>query len=145
MRRADPGRRVPMIREDLSCGYLTKDHRCSIYAARPLICRVFGTAKNLSCPHGCADRWLTTHEFLAIAQAVERIGGPLVFSGVGGLDPSRRDSFLDIDPSKGLPPDVVERHAEITRNLRALHGGRILAVSPGTGEWIDVDKEHKPR
>lgn len=27
--------------------------RCSIHTARPLICRVFGVAEGLRCPHGC--------------------------------------------------------------------------------------------
>jgi Fe-S-cluster containining protein len=142
MRKADPQRRLPMIREDMTCDYLTPSGRCGVYAVRPLICRVYGTAKNLSCQHGCVpDRWLTPHEFLAIAQAVERAGGPLVFSGVGGLDPDRHDTFLKINPKEGLPPDVVEHYAEVVRCLRALHGGRILAVYPGDGKWIDIDKE----
>ncbi len=44
------------------CPYL-KDRRCSIYDARPLICRHFGIEEGL-CPHGC-----------------EVDGGPLSFEG----------------------------------------------------------------
>ena len=31
-----------------------KSNRCSVYAVRPAICRIFGTTKELSCPHGYA-------------------------------------------------------------------------------------------
>lgn len=30
------------------------DDRCSIYANRPLICRMWGAVESLPCPHGCA-------------------------------------------------------------------------------------------
>ncbi len=139
VRKADAQKRLPMIRSDASCIYLTADHACGVYAARPLVCRVFGTAKNLSCPHGCLpDRWLSTHEFLAIAQAVERLGGPLVVGSVEGV--TAGDSWLRLDATSGLPREVVDRCADITRGLRALHGGRILAVAPGpTDTWLDLD------
>lgn len=31
-----------------------KTHRCTVYQVRPAICRIFGTTKNLPCPHGYA-------------------------------------------------------------------------------------------
>src|SRR3982751_2209804 len=55
------------------CVYLTPAARCAAYAVRPLLCRVWGTVKMLSCMHGCLpDRWLTEREFVALAAAVER-------------------------------------------------------------------------
>lgn len=36
----------------LTCTKLV-DGRCSIYADRPLICRLYGTTRGLMCPHGC--------------------------------------------------------------------------------------------
>jgi uncharacterized protein len=45
-----------------------RDGRCGIYRDRPLICRLYGAAQGLECPHGCqpagghlpvdAVRWL---------------------------------------------------------------------------------------
>jgi hypothetical protein len=35
------------------CPYLVL-RRCTVYDVRPLICRVFGAAEGLPCPHGCA-------------------------------------------------------------------------------------------
>ncbi len=60
---AHTGRRVktlptitpPMMRpanDGLTCRYL-KRQRCSIYDMRPMICRLYGAAEGLGCPHGC--------------------------------------------------------------------------------------------
>jgi hypothetical protein len=141
-RRADPGRRLPMIREDARCIYLTARERCSVYAVRPLVCRVWGAVQRMSCMHGCVpDRWLTDRESLALMQAVERVGGAMVLPTLGPLAP--HDSFLDFRPeSQWLPDAVIEQMAARTRGLRALHGGRIIGCTPSnTPNWIDLDKE----
>lgn len=140
LKRADPQRRLPMVDERARCCYLTAREQCSVYAVRPLICRVWGVVKRMSCPHGCVpDRWLTDHEFLAVAQAVERIGGPIVLSALHALD-SKGDSFFDVD-GRAASPEFAEYYAEITRSQRALHGGRIVAVTPGDGSWVDLDRK----
>ena len=47
----------------LQCRYLTRGKRCKVYAARPLLCRLYGVAEGLDCPHGCkAERILTRQE-----------------------------------------------------------------------------------
>lgn len=33
-----------------------KDKRCSIYTARPAICRLYGVAEGLECPFGCVKK-----------------------------------------------------------------------------------------
>jgi len=43
MRPADDG---------IACRYLKKS-RCTIYEVRPMICRLYGAAVGLECPHGC--------------------------------------------------------------------------------------------
>lgn len=45
---------TPIIKPvgDDKCPFLVMK-RCSIYASRPLICRVYGTAEGLPCRHGC--------------------------------------------------------------------------------------------
>lgn len=46
----------------LTCPLLTKG-LCSVYAVRPIICRLWGLVKKMECPHGCKpSRWLTDQE-----------------------------------------------------------------------------------
>lgn len=40
---------------DMSCSAL-RDGKCSIYAERPLVCRVFGAVREMRCPHGCTPK-----------------------------------------------------------------------------------------
>lgn len=35
------------------CAFLSEDHQCTIYQARPLICRLYALDDTLICPHGC--------------------------------------------------------------------------------------------
>jgi Fe-S-cluster containining protein len=105
------------------CVYLTPRDRCGAYGVRPLICRVFGVLKSLSCMHGCVpDRWLTDEEFLRIAQAVERV----IVTTPEGLVIAEGEAFGGIVPTRD--PAAVAENAERTRSLRALHGGRIMAA-----------------
>jgi hypothetical protein len=128
-------RTLPMLngnKATMRCVYLAPDQRrCTVYAIRPLICRVWGALKRLSCPFGCAPvRWLTDHEFLAIAQAVERLGGGRVLrTDERGLGHVPGESFgrIPVDATT-RPPAVIEVEAERVRGLRALHGGRILVA-----------------
>lgn len=58
----------------LTCSALGADNRCRGYEARPLICRIFGVAEELQCPHGCvAERLLTKEESLKLFAEVENI------------------------------------------------------------------------
>jgi Fe-S-cluster containining protein len=108
------------------CVYL-HDDRCTAYAVRPLICRAWGVVKQLSCMHGCVpDRWLTEVELVAVGQAIERLGGLLVQTAVDGLTRSPGDTWFGLVPRRSL--DAIAVDAERTRSLRALHGGRIVAV-----------------
>jgi len=108
------------------CIYLTEHDRCSAYAVRPLICRVWGVVSTLSCHHGCVpDRWLSESDFLRLAQAVERIGGGRQLrTALSGLT-LHGDSFGRIGKPT-VPEAEVLANAERTRGLRALHGGRIM-------------------
>ena len=36
--------------------------RCSVYDQRPLICRAFGAAEGLRCPHGCCPAELISRD-----------------------------------------------------------------------------------
>lgn len=110
------------------CIYLTPADRCSVYAQRPLICRIWGAVKGLSCPHGCVpDRWLTELEFVAIASEVERLGGGrLLETCEGGLTVAPL-AYADLPVYRVRGQESrLDEDAERTRSLRALHGGRIL-------------------
>jgi hypothetical protein len=122
-------RTLPLVTNeaDLRCIYLAPDQRrCTVHAIRPLICRVWGVLKRLSCPFGCVpDRWLSDVEFVQLAQAVEQIGGGRVLrTSPEGLGHLPGEAFAQIDVSAALPGHEAE--AERVRNLRALFGGRIL-------------------
>lgn len=38
------------------CPALTKAKKCGVYPVRPAICRMYGAAEGLDCPHGCEIR-----------------------------------------------------------------------------------------
>lgn len=49
--------------DTLTCPLLGEDGRCTVYDARPLICRLYGSAEGLECPYGCGpNRLLTVDE-----------------------------------------------------------------------------------
>ena len=56
-----------------ACPLLTEDGRCSEYARRPLICRLWGVADGLPCPHGCkpARRVRDSEAHMMIATAAK--------------------------------------------------------------------------
>jgi Fe-S-cluster containining protein len=35
------------------CNMLGADGRCTVYAVRPIICRIWGVTDDMRCPHGC--------------------------------------------------------------------------------------------
>jgi Fe-S-cluster containining protein len=57
---------------DLTCPLLDLVGRCSVYANRPLICRLWGVVKTMQCPHGCTpEYWLSdkrAHELLNLTE-----------------------------------------------------------------------------
>jgi Fe-S-cluster containining protein len=59
--------------EDNLCLYLKKE-RCSVYEARPLICRVYGVADGLRCGHGCwPERLLSREEAMILSAAIREV------------------------------------------------------------------------
>lgn len=133
------------------CVYLSPRGRCAVYAARPLICRVWGLVQRLSCMHGCVpDRWLSDREFLELAQALERLGPPLLMSTPAGLEalPPARGWSSIVAPAADPERVALEaRLAEMTRGLRALHGGLVVGAQPSATDethWIDLDDREKP-
>jgi len=112
------------------CVYLAPaQDRCTVHAIRPLICRVWGVLKRLSCPHGCTpSTWLSDVQFLALARAVEKIGGGrIVRTSPAGLEHAPGESFSSVSTPR-RPVAEIYAEAELVRGLRAIHGGRILAA-----------------
>jgi Fe-S-cluster containining protein len=59
--------------EDGLCIYL-KNERCSVYEARPIICRLYGVADGLRCEHGCwPERPLSREEAMMLAGLVRGV------------------------------------------------------------------------
>lgn len=57
--------------KDPSCPFLVLK-RCTIHHARPMICRVFGVAAGLECPHGCKPTKSITGKDVTVLQ--DKIG-----------------------------------------------------------------------
>jgi Fe-S-cluster containining protein len=59
---------------NLMCNMLTEKGLCSVYAVRPMICRLWGTTPKLKCPLGCKpERWLSDSECLEIYRQIEQL------------------------------------------------------------------------
>lgn len=58
-----------------TCPMLVRE-RCSVYALRPLICRLWGVVVRMPCPWGCepSPRYLTTRESFQMLVRAEMIG-----------------------------------------------------------------------
>lgn len=59
----------------LRCSKLGADNRCTIYADRPLICRLYGTTRELRCPYGCtpAGGWLPDRRARKLISELDRL------------------------------------------------------------------------
>lgn len=56
-----------------SCGAL-KDNKCSIYTARPAICRLYGVAEGLECHFGCVPKKkISKQEAYQIVREIEAL------------------------------------------------------------------------
>lgn len=126
------------------CIYLRGEAACTVYAVRPLICRVWGLTKMLSCMHGCVpSRWVSDLEFLDLARAVERLGGGRVLRTTPtGLSTDPMESYESIAATIAMATASGERtktaaaldaDAEHTRSLRAIFGGRIIRAMTNEG------------
>jgi hypothetical protein len=62
---------------------LLRQGRCTQYALRPLLCRLYGVATGMPCRYGCTpDRWVSDTEAEALLHVVEEISQAL-FPGQG--------------------------------------------------------------
>lgn len=60
--------------KNLACPLLDPFGRCSIYEARPLVCRLYGAVKAMRCPHGCEpEAWLSDTQASKLIQRAESL------------------------------------------------------------------------
>lgn len=83
------------------CGYLDEAGRCSVYATRPTICRLWGVVEDapaMRCSFGCEpDRWLTNAEAMAIMHEAVRIGGGQAPPTTNRSTPEmRKDAMIEL-------------------------------------------------
>lgn len=89
---------LPGVDEHLTCTMLV-DGRCSIYADRPLICRLWGAERSLPCPHGCKPKmW----GLMGIERAMTLFNE--LDSIAGGMEPTQRMEELR-ELAESLSPD----------------------------------------
>jgi len=126
---------------DRSCIYLSSEKRCTAYAIRPLICRIWGATRGMSCMHGCKpERWITPQEQIALGVEVEQLCGEMVQTTEHGLEPygSFTDKLKQISGTM-LSDFEIERRDKMVGAARAIHGGRVFAggdVPGAEGQWV---------
>lgn len=108
----------------IPCPALTAKGRCSQYAIRPMICRLWGAAPSMHCEHGC-----TPVEWLSDAQAVELLLASLQAGGHPDFpSPEVLQEMRDILYDAELQPYVVgvirerrnpERQTQLVAELMA--------------------------
>lgn len=109
----------------LTCSLLTKDGLCSVYAIRPLICRIWGASQGVPCSHGCkSERTLTMEESMALFEEVEEVAGD-------SADQAMEDMLASMDPVQRIQwradagaavKKVLDSAAGERPGLRALMG-----------------------
>lgn len=68
-----PDGSVMIAHHNTQCHFLVLG-RCSVYDARPMICRMFGTVDGLQCPFGCVpDRLLSDADAMAIKAKIQKL------------------------------------------------------------------------
>lgn len=83
-RMKETGGKEPGVNPKTFVCNMLKDGRCSIYQARPAICRLFGVVEDLRCPHGCVPtRLLRREEAFRFFRRVNKATGgkPMVATG----------------------------------------------------------------
>lgn len=141
----DPDRPTTEARGPLGqprCSLLTSHGSCGNYRKRPMICRLWGVADAMRCPHGCTPRdgYLTDTETIELMLASLVAGGhalldnPRIAEGV--MDLARQPGVADLvlrlvrgDPTAALP---------LQRELRRFHRSRAPVPEP-QGRLDDLD------
>lgn len=66
-------------RKPVPCPHLSPGNRCQVYAIRPLVCRLYGVADGLLCPHGCIpSRVISKPEARTLITQMASVGGKVL-------------------------------------------------------------------
>jgi hypothetical protein len=77
------GRPLGRVREadQFTCPYLGVHRQCTVYEARPAICRLYGVAEGLECDFGCIpERYLTPDEVHVFFKALGELSPIMAFT-----------------------------------------------------------------
>lgn len=107
--------------EQMNCTML-KHGRCSVYSARPVICRLWGVVPSMPCPWGCKpERMLTDREGLSLMMEA---------MAVAGDDPEGNyQEFID-----NMPQEAIDKMREWALGAPDL-GGAIRDRRKARGEF----------
>jgi hypothetical protein len=113
------GRRLTTDETGTRCSMLA-DGRCTAYAARPLICRLWGACEDMRCPWGC--RPPRGVALLTRAQALDLLGAALALGGEDGSEVQARSTRAVARASQAL--DAIEPASPLQRVLDERRGWR---------------------
>lgn len=109
------GRTVEALPPSLTCSML-KNGRCTVYSARPVICRLWGVVESMRCPHGCKpERVLSDQEgFTIMGRAMQLGGSPKqgseLVQAINSMPPEMREQFKRyVQSAPDLGGVVIER------------------------------------
>ena len=112
------------------CTLLDVHGACSVYAYRPLICRLWGTVKRMQCPHGCEpERWLSDEEAHEMIQEVERIENPAMRLNLA-CGKNKIPGFYNVDISEEVKPDCITNLLKIPWKFK----GMVTCADPAAFE-----------
>ncbi|MDQ1585858.1 MAG: uncharacterized protein QOH80_1223 [Actinomycetota bacterium] len=94
------------------CPALGPLKQCKVYELRPFICRAWGVAESMRCPHGCIPEggWLSDDEVMMMLMQSNVIGGH-------GFDHEKKE-LLEVLTD----PQVRPLYARFTRGERGVQG-----------------------
>jgi Fe-S-cluster containining protein len=93
---------------------------CRVYGVRPMICRLWGLAESMRCPHGCvpsSGRWFSDVETMELLTRSFKIGG-----GIAEIDRVR-----EIIGAAGDHPELYRRMLQDDRGAAAADELRAIA------------------
>jgi Fe-S-cluster containining protein len=113
-----------------TCSML-RNGKCSVYSARPVICRLWGVTEAMACPHGCKPE-----RFLSDREALEFIVGAMELAGDDPKEQHRK--FLEECPQEVL--DTMRNWIKGAPDL----GGAIINRTKANREFVEALKRNAP-
>lgn len=132
-----------------TCSMLTAERRCAVYELRPMVCRLWGLSKRMSCPYGCEPEggFLSDREAIRAMLEAERIGGsrgPSELNAQQALE--RLDTMSDEEVTRIAIATLGAGRATVSGRLATLHrmGMRAVMEEPGV-QWSPTSMAYPRR